>query len=193
MSEAQQGRTGAGTGSVGSTTRDPPMCASEGAMVFDDDVDRRTCETIREMWVNRLAGFHRRDRVRYLRDSDETTRYIKDGRSYSHKTFRRAMRLLFPLQHIGARVGVTLSAEVLDARVSRTGDAYTTRGVVVLMLAGRVVRQHRLTMSCCTRSGRWIWDRVAIERVARDAWRYRRERGSDGRWRFISADTGQGG
>ena len=88
--------------------------ASAGEFVFEGSIGRFDREAIVEMWVNRLDGFHRLDLDRYLRDNTESTRYVIDGRTNGSAVYRRMCRVLFPLQRLGARVGVTLSAEALD-------------------------------------------------------------------------------
>jgi hypothetical protein len=156
-----------------------------GELAFDDDIAPPMRETIREMWVNRLAGFHHRDLTRYLRDNAASTRYVADGRGYSFKTFRRAFRVLFALQRVGALFGVTLAAEALDARVGREGECYVTRAVLVLMLAGRIVQQSRLTMSVISQSGSWVWADVIDERLDRQVWPYVRRRNAEGESEFV--------
>lgn len=144
--------------------------ASLGRITFSDDIDAHARQTIREMWVSRLAGFHQFDLHRYLRYNTESTRYVKDGNSYSYSTFRRVCRVLFPLRRIAAAFGITLTAEVVDAHVTRDGDRFMTRGYLILMLNNRIVRRSRLSMSIARRSGRWVWHEAVDDQEKGAGW-----------------------
>ena len=158
---------------------------SAGEIAFAGDIDVSTRAVIAEMWTNRLCGFHRRDLSPYLRDNYESTRLVKDGRSYSYQTFRRFTRLLFLLRGLGEVFGVTLSAELLDASVSRQGRGFVTRGVLVLTLCGQLLRQSRLAMSIVTDGDRWRWSEAVDGRIPRSCWPYRLASDSAGRIRFV--------
>lgn len=165
---------------------DPFVClVSAGEIAFAEDIDGPTRAVIAEMWTNRLAGFHRRDLSRYLRDNDESTRLVKDGRPYSCRAFRRFTRVLFLLRGLGGVFGVTLSAELLDAYVSRQGRGFVTRGVLVLTLCGRLLRQSQLAMSIVTDGDRWRWSEAVDERIPRPCWPYRLTSDPAGRIRFV--------
>ena len=148
--------------------------ASAGEFVFDENIAASDREAIREMWTNRLDGFHQLDLDRYLRDNTESTRYIIGGRTNSSAAYRRMCRVLFPLQWIGGKLGVTLSAEALDPHTYWNGEQFVTRCCLVLMLARRVVYQSHLTMTIARRGDRLRWDRIIVERIPRRSWRYRR-------------------
>ncbi len=158
---------------------------SAGEIAFAEDIDASTRAAIVEMWTNRLAGFHRRDLSRYLRDNDESTRLVKDGRPYSSRTFRRFTGVLFLLRGLGEVFGLTLSAELLDAYVSRQGRGFVTRGVLVLTLCGRLLRQSRLAMSIVTDGDRWRWSEAVDQRIPRPCWPYRLTSDPAGRIRFV--------
>lgn len=153
--------------------------ASAGEFVFEANIAASDRETIREMWTNRLDGFHRLDLDRYLRDNTESTQYVIGGRTNSSAAYRRMCRVLFPLQSIGAKLGVTLSAEALDPHTRWNGEQFVTRCCLVLMLGSRVVYQSRLTMTVALRGERFRWDRIIVERIPRRFWRYRRGPSTD--------------
>lgn len=163
--------------------------ASAGDIRFADGIDEAMRTTIREMWVNRLSGYGARDLDRYLRDNSESTRYVIGGTRLRASTFRRICRLLFAIQRCGSVLDLTLSAEALDAHVTREGKRFVTRGHLVLTAAGRILRQSRLTMSITHESGRWVWDEVVEVRVPRSGWRYAGRRGPHGDLRFRRAES----
>ena len=173
-------------------TRDVILRASAGEFVFDEDIAASDREAIREMWTNRLDGFHRLDLDRYLRDNTESTRYVIDGRTSSSTAYRRMCRVLFSLQRIGASVGVTLSAEALDPHTSWNGEHFVTRCCLVLMLGSRVVYQSRLTMIVALRGERFRWDRIIVERLPRRFWRYGRTRYGNGWEKFVVRERRRG-
>ncbi len=146
--------------------------ASQGEMTFADDVDAPMRETIREMWVNRLAGFGEQDLARYLRDNVSESRFVVYGKTWSFSAFRRFNRVLFLIRRVCAPFGITVEAEAVDVRVTREGTGYLAHGWLVLSLCGRVFRQSRLTMPIIRRSDRWVWDRIVDNRAQRTDWRY---------------------
>ncbi len=173
---------------MGQETVRPVALASRGEFLFDDDVGHDVREVIREMWINRLAGFRARDLRRYLRDNVESTLYITDGRAHSYRAFRRMSRVLFLLRRIAGLIGFTVSAEMLDGRVSRTDDLYVARGVLVLMLGGWMISQSHLAMSCHADSGRWVWERAVVERIGRRSWPWRHDTRGQRQWRMSGGE-----
>ncbi len=53
------------------------------------------------------------------------------------------------------------------------------------MLAGKMFRQSRLTMSSVERSGRWIWEEAIDNGMRRKSWPYARRRNAEGEWVFM--------
>lgn len=150
--------------------------ASAGELDFAVNISSTDRGVIREMWTNRLAGFHRRDLEQYLRDSTDSTRHLINGHEYSFKTFRRICSILLPLQRVARVFHVAMTAEVLDAHVVQDGDRFVTSCHAVLMLGGRIARQERLTMTAVLDGERFRWDQIISERIPKRLWCYRHAR-----------------
>lgn len=161
------------------------LCASAGELNFAVNISSPDRGVIREMWTNRLAGFHRRDLEQYLRDSTDSTQHLINGREYSFRTFRRICSVLLPLQRVAWVFDVAITAEVLDAHVVRDADRFVTSSYAVLMLGGRIARQDRLTMTVALEGERFRWDRIVVEKIPRRFWCYRRTRYGNGWEKFV--------
>ncbi len=146
--------------------------ASVGEIRFDPAVTPATREAIREMFINRLAGYTACDLDRYLRDNTPDTDYIVNGRSYRAKTFRRVLGLFFIVQRIAALLGCPLRAEAVDAHVVKDGSLHITRCTLILTMRRRILRQSRLTMAIARQGGRWVWHEVTDDPIRRSQWRY---------------------
>lgn len=156
--------------------------ASHGEMTFNDNVDPIASAAIQRMWTERLAGFNQLHLSQYLRNNSDDTRYVTNGRQYRFRTFRFACRCVFPVLRAVRWLGVRLTADVLDPRVSIGGDRMTTCGILVLRIGRRTVRQSRVTLSAVHAVGGWTWGRVEEQPLRRHDWSYGFDSVS-GRWR----------
>jgi hypothetical protein len=145
------------------------------------------------MWRVRFEGFHTRDIRRYLGLDRPTTRYDSAGRKMTARGFRMRARLLFLILAVLERVGVRMTAEQLDAQMTRDGDRYLDRGVQVYMLHGWpfpggswMFRQSLMRVWFAERDGVWVWDEGVETPLKRSEWIYRRVSGSAGEEQFVA-------
>ncbi len=153
---------------------EPVLRASLGQLSFDGSIDPAGRQRVQQMWRTRLDGYARRDLRRYLSGNDSATLYIQNGRRFTFPMFRLFCRaVLFPVRRMMSPMGVDLNAEVIDGMVNRNGPNYVTRGILVLSLGRRVIRQSRLTMTLGPRDGRWVWLEAHDEPMKRVEWNRR--------------------
>ncbi|NOS99065.1 MAG: hypothetical protein HOP29_00370 [Phycisphaerales bacterium] len=161
--------------------------ASCGELTFDADVDPIARPVIQSLWTERLAGFNQLDLPRYLRNNSDDTRYVTNGRRYKFRTFRFACRCVFPVLRVVRWLGIRLTADVLDPHVSICGNQATTRGILVLRIGRRTVRQSRVTLSAVHAVGGWTWDRAEEQPMRRNTWPYRFDSAVD-QWRQTAGE-----
>ncbi len=150
--------------SIAAGPKPPPALtrASCGQLTFAENIDSNTREIIREMWINRLAGFRTLDLDRYLRDQTDQTRYTTGRLTINAKTFRRLSSLLFATRRLLRLTHLDLEADLLNAKVTRQNETYITRGRLILTIANRPVRQTQLEMTIDCRAARGYWH-TAVE------------------------------
>jgi len=154
--------------------------ASLGQLAFVDDIDAPTREAIRDMWINRLVGFRYLDRDRYLSHQTDETRYVTAHLKLRGKAFRRVSGVLFIFRRLVRWVGLDIDADVLDACVTCNGELFITRGRLVLMIRGRVVRAAQLTFSIRPTPAGLVWHEARVSPVSQPAIRSTPRRPSSG-------------
>jgi hypothetical protein len=171
---------------------DAALRLSEGELSFEEGIEPSVQALFRRMWINRFEGFHARDIGLYLGLDFPTTRYASAGREMTEAGFRMRARLLFAILAVLEPLGVTMTAEQLDAETTRDGERYLNRGVQVYMLHGWpfrgrfwMFRQSRMRVWFAEHEGVWGWDEGIEAPLKRREWTYRRVIGSAGDERFV--------
>jgi hypothetical protein len=161
---------------------------------FADGIDPSLQALFSHMWVNRFKGFHTRDIGLYLGLDVPTTRYVSAGKQMSERGFRMRARFLFALLAVLEPLGVTMTAEQLDAETARDGERYLNRGVQVYMLHGWpfrgrfwMFRQSRMRVWFANHDGVWGWDEGVEDPLRRRDWIYRRVIDPAGEEQFVRA------
>jgi hypothetical protein len=170
---------------------------SRGELSFDAEIDPGLQALLRRMWANRFAGFHARDIARYLGLDRPWTRYQSAGRKMTARGFRRRARLLFVLLAVAQRVGVRMTAEQLDAEMTRDGERLLDSGVQLYMLHGWpfrgrcwMFRQSRMRVWFAEDDGVWVWDEAIETPLERREWIYSRVIGPGGEEQFVARRDG---
>ena len=176
----------------------PPARLSRGDLSFLG-IDPELQALLRRMWANRFAGFHTRDIGRYLGLDRPWTRYQSGGRTMTARGFRRRARLLFVLLAVAQRVGVRMTAEQLDAEMTRDGERLLDTGVQLYMLHGWpfpnrfwMFRQSRMRVWFAEADGVWVWAEAIETPLERRDWVYSRVIGPDGEEQFIAGPAAAG-
>jgi hypothetical protein len=173
---------------------DDVLRLSRGELSFEEGIEPSLQALFRRMWVDRFEGFHTRDVGLYLGLDVQTTRYDSAGRGMSERGFRMRARFLFAVLAVLEPLGVTMTAEQLDAETARDGDRYLNRGVQVYMLHGWpfrgrfwMFRQSRMRVWFADHDGVWGWDEGVEDPLGRRDWSYRRVIDAAGEERFVRA------